>query len=387
LSYVRRLSTRTLTFVIAAVCVFAVGGAALAVAARGGGPTPAPKPLDQAISDALTATHPDGVSARVKFTNSLFPSGALAGQAGSALMSGASGRLWLTNDGRGRIELQSDAGDAQIVWNPQTVTVYDASSNTAYRADLPSGSSGRTSDNGTPSTLAEIDNVLATLGLHWSLSGAQPTDVAGQPAYSVSAAPKHDGGLLGSLELAWDAVHGNPLRIGLYAQGSSAPVLQLEVTDISYGSVSASAVDVSPPAGGAKVVDLGTGTDTNHNGSSQPAVTGLTAVQAAAPFTVVAPDSLVGLPLHDVRLVGGDTVIALYGHGLGGIALVERKVDTASSGTSLSALPTVSLDGLTAHELATQLGTVLEWRTSGISYVLAGSLPPAAAEAAARAVK
>ena len=32
-------------------------------------------------------------------------------------MSGASGRLWLTNDGRGRIELQSDAGDVQIVWN------------------------------------------------------------------------------------------------------------------------------------------------------------------------------------------------------------------------------------------------------------------------------
>ena len=32
-------------------------------------------------------------------------------------MSGASGRLWVTNDGRGRLELQSDAGDAQIVWN------------------------------------------------------------------------------------------------------------------------------------------------------------------------------------------------------------------------------------------------------------------------------
>jgi outer membrane lipoprotein-sorting protein len=386
LSYVRRLSTRTLIFVIAAVCVFAVGGAALAVAAGGGGPTPAPKPLDQAISDALTATHPEGVTARVKFTNSLFPSGALAGQAGSALMSGASGRLWLTNDGRGRIELQSDSGDAQIVWNPQTVTVYDASSNTVYRADLPSGSSGTTSDTGTPPTLVEIDNVLAKLGLHWSLSGAQPTDVAGHPAYSVAAAPKHDGGLLGSLELAWDAVHGNPLRIGIYAQGTSAPVLQLEVTDISYGPVSASDVDVSPPAG-AKVVDLGTGTGTNHSGSSEPAVTGLTAVQAAARFSVVAPDSLVGLPLHDVRLVGGDTVIALYGQGFGGIALVERKAGTPSSGTSLSALPTVSLDGLTAHELATQLGTVLEWQTGGTSYVLAGSLPPAAAETAARAVK
>jgi hypothetical protein len=118
-------------------------------------------------------------------------------------------------------------------------------------------------------------------------------------------------------------------------------------------------------------------------------VTGLAAVQAAAPFTVLAPDTLVGLPRKDVRLVGGDTVIALYGQGLGGIALVERKVDSATTGSNgaLSNLPTVSLDGLTAHELATQLGTVLEWQSGGTTYVLAGSLPASAAETAARAVK
>jgi hypothetical protein len=118
-------------------------------------------------------------------------------------------------------------------------------------------------------------------------------------------------------------------------------------------------------------------------------VTGLDAVQAAAGFPVVAPDSLVGLPRKDVRLVGGKTVVVLYGQGLGGILLVERKADTASSaaGSALSSLPTVSLDGLTAHELSTPLGTVLEWQSEGTSYVLAGSLPAAAAASAARTVK
>jgi hypothetical protein len=47
----------------------------------------------------------------------------------------------------------------------------------------------------------------------------------------------------------------------------------------------------------------------------------------------------------------------------------------------------VSLDGVTAHEIATQLGTVLEWQQNGRSVLLAGSLPPAAAEAAARDLK
>ena len=56
-------------------------GAAIAVASGGGGPTPPPKPLAQAIHDALAAAKPDGVTARITFTNRLFPSGALLGAA------------------------------------------------------------------------------------------------------------------------------------------------------------------------------------------------------------------------------------------------------------------------------------------------------------------
>jgi outer membrane lipoprotein-sorting protein len=383
-SRLRRISTRTLIALVIAVVALGVGGAAIAVAAQSGEPTPSPEPLDQAIHDALSANAPGGISARITFTNKLFPSGALVGQAGSALMSGASGRLWVTNDGRGRIELQSDSGDVQIVWNQTAISVYDASSNTVYRADLPAGN-GTTTDQGTPPSLAEIDTLLTNLGVHWALSEAQPTDVAGQAAYSVTASPKHDGGLLSSLELAWDAAQGTPLRAGIYAQGSSSPVLELAVNDVSYGPVSSADVDIAPPDN-AKVVDLATGSRSDSV-SKTPPVTGLDAVQAAAGFPVVAPDLLVGLPRRDVRLVGGDTVLVLYGEGLGGIAVVEHKADTPGAGNQLSALPTVSLDGLTAHELSTELGTVLEWQANGTRFVLAASMPTSAAEAAARAVK
>lgn len=383
MNYLRRVPTRSLIVVIVAVCALAAGGAAIAVAA-GGGQTPPPKPLDQAVADALAATPPQGVTADVQFTNNLFPSGGLFGQTASALLTGASGRLWLTSDGHGRIELQSDAGDVQIVWDPRTISVYDASSNTVYEANLPQQTDSSPTDTTTTPTLAEIDSFLANLGADWALSGAQPTNVGGQPAYSVSASPKHDGGLLGSLMLAWDAAQGTPLQVGIYAQGDNNPVLGLAVTNISYGAVPSSDVNIAPPAG-AKVVDLAAGTP--DTGSSTPPVTGLAAVQAAAPFTVVAPDSLVGLPRQEVRLVGGHTVVTFYGQGLGGIALVERQADPSGAGGALSNLPTVSLDGVTAHELSTQLGTVLEWESGGVRYVLAGSLPAAAAEAAARAVK
>ena len=392
MSFLRTLSTRSLVAVIVALVVLAGGGAAIAVAAGGGGPTPPPKPLDRAIHDSLAAPAADGISARVKFTNKLFPSGALVGSAGSALMSGASGRLWMTNDGRGRIELQSDAGDVEIVWNTSTVSVYDASSNTVYRASLPAHASGAPSsgDSGAPPALSEIDSLLSSLGAHATISAAKPTDIAGRPAYSVSLSPKHDGGLLASAELAWDAEHGMPLRISIFAQGGGSPVLELAVTQVSYGSVSASDVDVQPPSG-AKVVDLATPTHDSSSGDKTAPVTGLTAVRAAAGFPVTAPDTLVGLPRQDVRLVGGTdskTVLAVYGQGLGAIVVVERKADTTQGKIgALSSLPTVSLNGISAHELATQLGTVLEWQRDGTAYVLAGSLPAAAGEAAARQLK
>ena len=382
----RTLSTRSLIILVAAVAALAAGGAAIAVAAGGGGgPTPPPKPLPQALHDALAAPPPDGITARITFTNRLFPSGALLGSAGSALMSGASGRLWLTNDGKGRIELQSDAGDVQIVWSPSEVTVYDASSNTVYHAKLPA-TQHSSADSGRAPSVAEITDFLSKLSAHADVSGAQPTDVAGQAAYSVSISPKHDGGLLGSAELAWDAARGVPLRVGIYAQGSSSPVLQLEATDISYGPVSASDVAVSPPAG-AKTTEVNP--PTAKPGTEQQQVSGLDGVRAAAGFTVVAPDSLVGLPRQDVRLVGpadAHAALVVYGHGLGAIVVLERKADASAGGSGgpIASLPKVSLDGLTGHELATQLGTVLEWQRDGVAYVLAGSLPPAAAETAAR---
>jgi outer membrane lipoprotein-sorting protein len=383
----RTLSTARLIALAALVVVVAAGGAFVAAAATGGsGSTPAPKPLPQAIHDALAGPKPEGITARIGFTNKLFPSGALTGQAGSALISSATGRLWANANG-GRLELQSAAGDAQIVWSKTKVTVYDASSNTAYTADLPQdATASHDSGSGVPS-VDEITKLLTDLGKQWTVSGAEPTNTGGQESYTVKVSPSHDGGLLGSAELAFDALRGVPLKVAIYAQGSTSPVLALEATNVSYGPVSDADVQVTPPAG-AKIVNLSSQAQGGTNGSSTPPVTGLDAVTKAAPFTVVAPDTLVGLPRQDIRLVGGKTVIAVYGQGLGAVVVVERAPDTAANqATPLDQLPQVTIDGATGHELDTQLGTVLTWDRSGVSYVLAGSLPAAAAEAAARSLK
>ena len=171
-------------------------------------------------------------------------------------------------------------------------------------------------------------------------------------------------------------------------QGQSSPALALTVTDISFGPVSAADLSVSPPAG-AKTVALGGNGQSDGSSGADQKVTGLDAVQAAVPFTLVAPDTLVGLPRQSVQLLGGadQGALVLYGHGLGGIALVEHAAGSSPSGSDkASSLPTVALGTATGHELATQLGTVLFFDRGGVSFVLAGSMPSSAAEAAARSL-
>src|SRR5215216_5222276 len=142
----RTTSTRRLVAIAAALVALALTGALAQAAISGSDPKPDPKPLDRAVHDAITAPPVDGVSARVTFTNGLLPSGSLPEGAVSPLAAGAEGRLWLAADGRARLELQSEAGDAQIVADGERLTVYDSSARTAYTLATPGDNQERAHD-------------------------------------------------------------------------------------------------------------------------------------------------------------------------------------------------------------------------------------------------
>ena len=403
----RTASTRQLALIVAVLAALAIAAGFAQAALTGSGPVPAPKALAGAVLDALNAPAPDGLQAKIHFTNNLLPSGSLPGGAASPLAAGADGRLWVQKSGKFRLELQSDSGDAQIVSDGRTVTVYDASSNTVYRATLPQAAQHAATPQdhaGEKLTLAKVQHALDELARTWTVSGADPTSTAGQPTYTVKISPKDDGGLLGAAQVAWDAVTGAPLRAAVYAQGQTDPVLELEATDVSYDAVPDSAVSVTPPAG-AKVTDLspsgGADAPVHAPGDrmrSHAAVTGLADVQRALGYDIAAPDTLAGLPRRAVRLVsldGDKGALTVYGKGPGAIAVLQHNVDPAVAakandkrgGDRALRLPQINIDGATGSELATALGTVVTFERGGVSYVVAGSVPPVAAENAARGLR
>jgi hypothetical protein len=358
--HLRTLSTKALVVALAAVLAVVVGAVFAVSAAGGGGAPPPAEPLPQALLDAANAPAPDGVTARVQFTNNLLPSGSLGGEVVSPLLAGASGRLWATNDGRGRLELQANAGDVQLVWNRTDITLYDASAQSVYHAKLPAKQEQPGQDHAhAPLGLAQIEQFLAKLGAHATISPAEPGNVGGRPAYTVTLSPKDQGSLLHSLQLAWDAAHGVPLRVAVYADGMSSPVLELKVTDISYGPVAADSVEVAPPAN-AKKTELG-GLP-QRSGAREPA--------GPAYAGTALPDSLAGMPKSHVRASEKGKVV-VYGEGLGSLVVLQHPAEGAAP----------------PQTLATPLGTVVMWKAGGVGYVVAGSLPQSTVEAAARSLR
>ncbi len=411
MKFLRTVSTKRLLAMIAGFLSAIAVGAAIAVAAQGPGPVPKPKPLPQAIHDALTAPKVNGISARISFTNHLISSTDLQGS--DPILTGATGRLWLSPGHGVRLELQGSNGDGQVVVNNNSFWVYDPQGNTVYEGTLPADATkhsqtkhsqtkhSQTKHESVPS-VAQIQSDLNRAMQHISLSNAIPSDVAGRPTYTVQVSPKHDGGLLGSAQLAWDAVKGVPLRFAIYARGDSTPVLELTATDISYGPVDASTFEIQPPRG-ANVVKVSTpngraGTADQASGrrhAKHAEVTGAAAVARHLPFALVAPGKLVGLPRQSVTLLdwaGHPAALVTYGQNLGGVAVIEQNVKTTKALPQQSgngdrqglSLPTVSINGTTGQELDTALGTMVRFTRGGVTYTVIGSVPAAAAEAAAR---
>jgi outer membrane lipoprotein-sorting protein len=401
--FLRTIPTRRLLAGLAGLLIVCVGGTAIAVAAAGNGPVPKRRSLAAAVHRALTGRPVRGLSATITFTNNLIGSSEIQGT--DPLLNGGQGRLWV-GDGRIRLEIQSDNGDAQVVFNRGSFWAYDPAMNVVYRGSLPAGSSSDARKSATKHeaipTIAQIQKDLNGLAKHLSLSGARPTDVGGQPAYRVAVSPKAGGGLIGAVKLAWDANHGVPLDFAVYARGDSTPVLELQATGVSYGRVPPSVFNITPPSG-AHVVKLSLPKTTSAAGAksktrhSSREITGVRAVRKHLGFTLAAPAALAGRARHSVSLIGkaGHHGAALfYGKGLGGILVIERPASAGGSALPSTAsssgdgpgltIPTAQINGVTAQQLPTPLGTVLQFTRNGVSYLLVGSVNSSTADAAAR---
>ena len=371
---IKRSSATSLAgwLVLAAALLCAISVTAYAMT-RGGAAKPPKRSLASAVHRIFTAKPVTGLSADFRVDQHLL-AGASTSLSSSPLLAGATGHVWI-GDGRARLVLRSQLGTTSVAFDGHQVSLYDRKHHVAYVLPVKDHEKPGAPTEPIAPTMAAIQHALAQAAQFAVISGAIPSNVAGREAYSVHVSPRHNGGLFGEFDLAWDAAHAVPLKFAIFPRGSSTAAISISVTHIRFGAAPASDLSATPPAG-TRIVHVHM--PTRHDRSAQkPHVTtavGQAAASQAVGFAVEAPATLAGLPQHRVRAIGIGShraALATYGRGLGTVFLLEQR--KTGSHTPLSSLPSVTVNGIRAHELDTTLGSVIQWSRGGITYTIAGS--------------
>ena len=369
----RSSATSLIGWLVLAVALLSAISVTAYAMTRSGAAKPPKRSLASAVHRIFTAKPVTGVSAQFRVDQHLL-AGSSTSLASNPLLQGATGSVWV-GDGRARLVVKSQLGTTSVAYDGHQVTLYDRRNHVAYVLPVKHhAKKGGATEHNVP-TMAAIQHALAQASKFAILSGAIPSNVAGREAYTVHVSPRHNGGLFGEFDLAWDAAHAVPLRFAIFPRGSSTAAISISVTHIRYGAIPARALSMTPPAG-TKIVHVHMPSRHEHPAQQAhvaPAV-GAAAVSKAVGFTVAAPTRLAGFPqhrLHAVSIGSHRAALATYGRGLGTVFLLEQRA--SGSKTPLSSLPTVSVAGIKAHELDTTLGSVIQWSRGGVTYTIAGS--------------
>jgi hypothetical protein len=258
---------------IPAGSVVAVAVVGIAVAAIAGAqsaprlPARSPAQLLALIEQHLTKS-PGPLTATVQETSNLglpaFPVPAASASPSLALPESPTLSLWYLNPQHFRVAVPVRAGETDLRLDGRTMWLWNSKTQTAVKLDLPStknpagnglppGQSGMSAPGGPgaqiPDPASMARQVLAAVGPSTSVTVASSVYVAGRAAYQLSVQPRSSESLVGQILIAIDAQKYVPLRVQVFARGSSAPVYSIGFTSLTFSAPAASNFSFTPPAG------------------------------------------------------------------------------------------------------------------------------------------
>ena len=173
-------------------------------------------------------------------------------------------KLWRSDRGLRIADLQRGS-ERDVVINRRDAWLWDFGGMTAYHL----GPFPVDADGAARGALGLLDpvqlsrQVLAAVTPSTQVSIGQSQWAAGRAAYTLILQPRTADTLVGSIQIALDAVRMVPLGVGIFPRGWADPALSVAFTSVSFDPVPSSTFDFSPPPG-AKVVSPGSFEGAGH---------------------------------------------------------------------------------------------------------------------------
>ncbi|HEX3390843.1 MAG TPA: DUF2092 domain-containing protein, partial [Streptosporangiaceae bacterium] len=183
-------------------------------------------------------------------------------------------KVWYADSTHIRLAVPVTMSETDLIRNGRQVWVWQSSSNTATRMQLPAegrpaarhAAAGLPQPPLTPQQAAS--QALKAVGPSTRVSVQRNVTVAGQPAYQLVLSPRARGSLVGRIAIAIDATKNVALRVQVFAKGAASPAFQVGYTSISFVKPAAANFSFTPPAG-AKVKVVSPASDTSGRMSAK----------------------------------------------------------------------------------------------------------------------
>jgi outer membrane lipoprotein-sorting protein len=297
-------------------------------------------------------------------------------------------KVWYADPTHIRLAVPVTMSETDLVRSGRQVWVWQSSSNTVTRMQLPA----RDSRAGLhpapmPSQLPQTpqqaaSQALKAVGPSTRVSVERNVTVAGRPAYQLVLSPKAGGSLIGRIAIAIDATKNVPLRVQVFAKGAASPAFQVGYTSISFVKPAAANFSFTTPAGAkVKVVSppadsTGPTSAKDKKASGEPRVIGKDWLSVA----VLPASALAGVNgTGDASSVAGQAAQSAAGSPAGG-----GGEDAAVAAALLKTATPVHGAWGSGKLLHTSLVSVL---MTSDGHVLVGAVTPAVLESAAAQIK
>ncbi len=203
--------------------------------------------------------------------------GAISGAAGSASGSGGGGssaggsgssdltslvsgthtlRLWYAGPDRTRVALLGTSGESDVIRSGKDVWLWSSQDKSATHMTLPAEAARHQAappapgTAGMPSSPQEAaDLALKAITPSTTVTTSGTANVAGRSAYELVLTPKDPASLVASVRLAIDSDKHVPLRVQVFAKGSSEAAFEVAFTSVDFARPDAAQFAFNPPAG------------------------------------------------------------------------------------------------------------------------------------------
>jgi outer membrane lipoprotein-sorting protein len=164
-------------------------------------------------------------------------------------------RVWVggaADQGKFRAQILDQLDETELVASGDALWSYTYSTNQATELKLRASSDATPAPSSparppTPDQTAK--SLLSAVGNTTSVTAGGTSTVAGRDAYVLDVEPLTSQTTIGRISVDIDASTGVPLRVRVFARGSSSPALSIGFSSVSFGPVAPSVFTFTPPPG------------------------------------------------------------------------------------------------------------------------------------------